>query len=658
MRLFIEHVQAVKPDFLVTRENAVIVAEICARVDGLPLAIELAAARIRLFSPQALLDRLGDRLTVLRGGAHDLPARQQALHNTIEWSYDLLDTDEKRLFELVSVFSGGCSFVAVEAVAEKLEYLDNNGEDILDRLTSLLDKSLVRLVDQNNREARLAMLETIREYATERLRDQPEFEAAARRAHAAYFAEFSRLQWERLTGADREPALEELGADLENVRTAWRYWVENRDLEQLGKLVDSLWLLFDVRGWYHATVGLTTELLEFLSTTPSTPKLAQQEIVLRASLARALLATRKDTAPRSSKPTCHALELSQAAGENAQLYPVLRGLFSFYSLRGEFEKGFSIGEQILSLAKLNDNLNMQVDGHFVLGTSYLFTGNYQHGLEHLEKSISLIDPARRRSGRYRMGNYPGVSSYNALSLILWGLGYPERALNHANQAVALAKKLNHPYSLAYALFHAGFLHHWRREVEISLEYAQEVLELAKPHKFQIWHAVGACLHGAGLASLGRVEEGLAEIERGVDTYQEKSPPVFWPLLRSLQAGVYGQAGKTKQGLALINEVLNFPQQGYGKVMLVDLYRLKGALLLALSPEKLPEAEDCFLRAHEISREQGTPMLELPRGDQPGSTLEGYGQSRGGQAIAEPGLYKVYRRFSIPDLVDARQLLDR
>ena len=550
-----------KPDFLVTRENAVIVAEICARVDGLPLAIELAAARIRLFSPQALLDRLGDRLTMLRGRARDLPARQQALHNTIEWSYDLLDTDEKRLFELVSVFSGGCSFVAVEAVAEKLEYLDNNGEDILDRLTSLLDKSLVRLVDQNNREARLAMLETIREYATERLRDQPEFEAAARRAHAAYFAEFARLEWERLTGADREPALEELGADLENVRTAWRYWVENKDLEQLGKLVDSLWLLFDVRGWYHATVDLTTELLELLSTTASTPELAQQEIVLRTSLARALLATKGYT-PEVEQAYLRALELSQTAGENAQLYPVLRGLFSFYSLRGEFEKGFSIGEQILSLAELNDNLNMQVDGHFVLGTSYPFTGNYQHGLEHLEKSISLIDPARRRSGRYRMGNYPGVSSYNALSLILWGLGYPERALNQANQAVALAKKLNHPYSLAYALFHAGFLHHWRREVEISLEYAQEVLELAERHKFQIWHAVGACLHGAGLASLGRVEEGLAEIERGVDTYQElKSPPVFWPLLRSLQAGAYGQAGKTEQGLALINEVPELPPTG-------------------------------------------------------------------------------------------------
>ena len=650
VRLFIERAQAVKPDFTVTGENAAIVAEICARVDGLPLAIELAAARIRLFSPQALLDRLGNRLTLLRGGARDLPARQQALRDTIDWSFELLDVGEQRLFALLSVFSGGCSFATGEGVASTIEYPGDTGADILDRLA--------RLVDQKSGGTRLVMLETIREYAAERLIEHPEFKAAAHQAHAAYFAEFTQSQWERLTGVEREAALEELGFDIENVRTAWRYWVERRDLEQLGKLVDSLWLLFDVRGWYHATVDLTTELLDLLSAAPATPELAQQEIVLRTSLARALLATKGYT-PEVEQAYLRALELSQAAGENAQLYPVLRGLFSFYSLRGEFEKGFSIGEQILGLAERSADMNMYVDGHFVLGTSHLFTGNYAIGLEHLEKGISFIEPNPRRSSRYRMGNYPGVSSHNAISLILWGLGYSERALNHANQAVALAKKINHPYSPAYALFHAGFLHHWRREVELSLEYAQEVLELSERHKFQIWHAVGACLHGAGLASLGRVEEGLAEIQRGVDTYQElKSPPVFWPLLRSLQAGVYGQAGKIEQGLALIDEVLLFPHQGYGKVLLVDLYRLKGELLLALSPEKLPEAEDCFLGALEIAREQGTPMLELRAAISLAHLWQDSSKAEEAGQLLSAAYAKFTEGFSIPDLVEARELLDR
>jgi predicted ATPase len=657
VRLFVERAQAVKPDFIVTDDNAAVVAEICARVDGLPLAIELAAARIRLFAPQVLLERLGSRLNLLRGGARDLPARQQALRDTIEWSYELLDGGEQRLFELLSVFSGGCSFEAIEGVTGGIEQFDEASTDVLDRLASLVDKSLIRMVEQKAGESRLVMLETIREYAAERLGQQPDFQAGAQRAYATFYAEFTGRQWERLTGSEREQAFEELGADLENVRGAWRYWVSEKDLQQLGKLLDSLWQLFDVRGWYHATVDLTTDLLNVLSSVPSTPERAQQEVLLRTSLARALLAIKGYTS-EVEEAYLRALELSREVGESAQIYPVLRGLFSFYSLRGEFEGGFSIGEQILGLAERTADLNMIVDGHFVLGTSYLFTGNYKQGLEHLEKGISYIDPGRRRSGRYRIGNYPGVSSYTAISMILWGLGYPDRALQNAKKAVALAKAINHPYSLAYALFHIGFLHHWRREVALSVEYAEAVMGLSEKHEFQIWNAVASCLHGAGLAGLDRVDEGLAEIQRGVDTYRElKSPPVFWPLLRSLQASVYGLAGIPEQGLALIDEVLNFPNQGFGQVLLVDLFRLKGQLLVALSPDKFPEAENCCWRALEIAREQGTSMLELRAASSLVYLWKDSPKAEQGRRLLGEAYAKLTEGFDTPDLLEAKQLLN-
>ncbi len=168
VRLFIDRVLAVKPDFEVTNENAPAVAEICFRLDGLPLAIELAAARIRLFSPQALLGRLGSRLNLLRGGARDLPVRQQTLRDTIDWSYQLLDTDEQRLFELLSIFAS-CTFEEAEAVAGGINHPDGIRMDILDGLASLVDKSLIRQVNQDAGEPRLVMLETIREYAAERL---------------------------------------------------------------------------------------------------------------------------------------------------------------------------------------------------------------------------------------------------------------------------------------------------------------------------------------------------------------------------------------------------------------------------------------------------------------------------------------------------------
>ena len=656
VRLFIERAQAVKPDFNVTDEDARVVAEICARVDGLPLAIELAAAWIRLFSPQALLDRLGNRLKLLRGGARDLPARQQTLRDAIDWSYELLDASEQRLFELLSVFSRGCTFEAVEAMASGIEHLNGRGVDIFDGLASLVDKSLIRQVDQKTGESRLVMLETIREYAGERLDDDPAFHAAAQRVHATYFAEFTQRQWERLTGSDRETALEELGADLENVRAAWRFWAENKDLEQLGKFIDSLWLLFDVRGWYHATVDLTTDLLDVLSAVPSTPELAQQEIVLRTSLARALLATKGFT-PEVEAAYTRALELSQAAGEVSQLFPVLRGLFSFYTFRGEFEKGLPLGEQILDLAERYDDGNMRVEGHFVLGACHAFSGNVQLGLEHLEKGIAHIDPERRRSSRFRLGNYPGVTCYTTSALILWGLGYPDRALKLVNEAMDLVKKINHPYSLAYALFHTGFIHFWRREVELSLGCAQAVLEVAEKHKFQIWYAVGACLQGAGIASLGRVEEGLAQIQLGMGIYQGlKSPPIFWPLLRSLQAGVCGLVGRPEQGVALLDEAIAIPGLGYGRVLMVEFYRIKGDLLRALSPENPAEAALWYQRALETAREQGALMLEL----RAAMSLVRLRRDQGDAEQSRRLLSDVYARFTegftTVDLMEARDLL--
>ena len=301
-----ERAQAVRADFRLTEENADAVADICRRLDGLPLAIELATARLNLFSPEALRDRLGSRLRLLRGGARDLPARQQTLRSTIEWSYQLLEPGEQRLFELLSVFSGA-RFEAVEIVAAELDRLTEVEVDILDGLTSLVDKSLLRQAAAAG-EPRLVMLETIREYAAERLDDTPELGAAARRAHAAYFADFAQRQWEHLTGQRRELALAAMTTDLDNLRLAWDHWAAAGDLDQLNKLVDSLWLLYDARGWYHDTVRLTTDLLEVLSSSPSTPDRVTQEVTLRTSLARALMASKGYT-PEIEEVYARTLEL-------------------------------------------------------------------------------------------------------------------------------------------------------------------------------------------------------------------------------------------------------------------------------------------------------------------------------------------------------------
>src|SRR6266581_2651931 len=186
--LFVQRTQAVAPEFRLTDMNAPAVVEIVRRLDGLPLAIELAAARMKLLSPEALLARLNQPLQVLTSGPRDVVARQQTLRNTIEWSYQLMDAQEQQLFRRLSAFVGGCTLEAIEALCTSLS---GEAESVLDIVASLADKSLLQRVEQQTgEEPRFAMLETIREYALENLAAGGETQAV-RRAHAAYFLRLS-----------------------------------------------------------------------------------------------------------------------------------------------------------------------------------------------------------------------------------------------------------------------------------------------------------------------------------------------------------------------------------------------------------------------------------------------------------------------------------
>jgi predicted ATPase len=180
---FVQRARIAKPAFRLTEENAPVVAEICARLDGMPLAIELAAARLKLISPRAILERLRHRLRLLKGGPRDAPARQKTLRDTIGWSYDLLGAQERELFGRLSVFAGGCTLEAAEAVCDRGEDLT---EEVLDLLASLMDKSLLNRAEVEDGEGRFWMLETVKEYALERL-DAAGEEEKIRRAHAAHY---------------------------------------------------------------------------------------------------------------------------------------------------------------------------------------------------------------------------------------------------------------------------------------------------------------------------------------------------------------------------------------------------------------------------------------------------------------------------------------
>ena len=655
VQLFMERASAVKPDFEITNENATAVANICSRLDGLPLAIELAAARITLFSPQGLLKRLDSRLKLLRGGARDLPVRQQTLEDTIDWSYKLLDTDEQLLFALFSVFNG-CIIEEVEAVTEGMKQFGEINIDIINVLTSLVDKSLIRRIQQDNGSWRLFMLETIREYASERLVENPEFNAAAKRKHAIYFADFSQLQWKRLTSNERETALSEFEANIENVRSAWHYWVTESDLEELNKLTDCLWLLFNARGWYSAIVEMTTDLLKVLSSTPSTPERAKQEIMLQTSLGRVLMAI-KGCTPEVEEIYTNALDLCKKYGEIPKSFPVLRALASFYVYVGDLEKSASFGEQILSLADQLNDMDMKVEGLLLLGYSIAFTGDLHKGLGHLEKGIAIFKPDLNKSHSFKFGNNPGIICHTTSAICLWMLGNYERSSKLTNQVLTLADKLDHPSSKIYALFHTGLLHHYRRENEITLKYAETALEIAEKHEFQIWKAVVTCLHGAALSGIGQVEDGMKEFNFGLEMYSElKTPPIFWPLLLLLKAGIFIQANKHREVLDVIEEAFSIIGQAIGNPMLSELYRLKGDVLLIVSPEEQSQAEILFNQALELARKHKTTTYELRAAVSLSQLWSKKGKVKESRKILSEVCNKFTESSETVDLTEAREFL--
>jgi predicted ATPase/DNA-binding SARP family transcriptional activator len=243
--LFTEQAQAVNPSFQLTNENAHAVGEICVRLDGLPLAIELAAARTKLLPPQAILGRLDQRLKLLTGTSRGVPARQQTLRNTIDWSYGLLPEGERALFVRLAVFVGGCSLEAAGAVCDPDDEL---GADVLDGIASLVDKSLIRQPERAEGEPRFGMLETVREYALERLEADPSAQEVRRR-HSEYFCQLAEQARDGLKGLHQQAWLERLEEEHANLRAALARLLEQRQTEQAMRVVSGIWSFWLFHGY-------------------------------------------------------------------------------------------------------------------------------------------------------------------------------------------------------------------------------------------------------------------------------------------------------------------------------------------------------------------------------------------------------------------------
>jgi predicted ATPase len=239
-----------------------------------------------------------------------------------------------------------------------------------------------------------------------------------------------------------------------------------------------------------------------------------------------------------------------------------------------------------------------------------------------------------------------------------GLGYPDRARKRAADSILLARKMNHPYSITYALFHNGLLNVWLKNYKSAQESAQTLLELAEVHGFQIWRAVGSCLLGTTLVELGSAEKGLALIEQGLNAYQNlKSPPVFLPKLLHLCAGAHGAASKPETGLHMLNEAMEVVGSSKSaNTFASEFLSLKAALLLALSSDHASEAEALYEQAVLNAQEVHAPMLELRAAIGLSRLWHEQDDVVRARKVLSEAYSKITEGFTTPDLKEASALL--
>ena len=341
IQLFAHRAAAVWPDFAITSENAPAIQEICARLDRLPLAIELAAARTRMLSPSAILDRLQSRLQLLTGGSVDLPERQQALRKTIDWSHDLLTDAERKLFRRLSAFVGGCTLEAAEAVCNTRRDL---GIDLFEGLSSLVDKNLIQHVDRAEAEPRFTMLETIREYALERLDESGEL-PAVRRAHAAYCLVLAEEGNPELPPEDRARWLAHCDLEIHNFRCALDWLFQAPDLDWSMRLCAALFRFWDMRE--HLPEGRTRmETVLRLAGNDHPKERARLSVFVGA------LATSQRDYPSAERALELSLSLYEELGDESGIAASLNALAVSARDRGDYASAQSNFERSLACWRL------------------------------------------------------------------------------------------------------------------------------------------------------------------------------------------------------------------------------------------------------------------------------------------------------------------
>jgi tetratricopeptide (TPR) repeat protein len=487
----------VRPDFAITRENAQAVALICVRLDGLPLAIELAAARSKLLPPQALLARLTSRLNLLTGGKRDLPARHQTLRAVLAWSYDLLEEGEKELLVRLSVFVGGFTLSSVEAVCGG-QGLD---VDVVDGVTSLMDKSLLQpqllarspaesgidsIQADSDLDPRLTMLETIREYVLERLEGST-VAATIRLRHVHYFLELAETAEPELVGRHQTIWLDRLEREHDNLRAALQWSLDQGDGDISLRLSGALW-----RFWY--THSHLSEGRHWLAASLGHQAGVHARYVAKALHGAGVLAHYQGDNEQAIRQLDEALALWRMEQDLDELASALHDRAGVAHNQGDYALAGALYEESLRLFRSTGNTWGTAVSLYRLGSRALDLRDYVRGRELCEESYRLF---------HELGDKGSMAAAsNSLGMVARHGGDLRRAVLLFEQALALYREVANRHGIAWSLGNLGYVALDRGDYQRARLLYQERQELVRAHGNKAgiasgWHMLSVIARAEG-----------------------------------------------------------------------------------------------------------------------------------------------------------------
>jgi predicted ATPase len=651
VELFVERAAECLGEFELTDENAPIVAEICLKLDGIPLAIELAAARVETFGVRGLATHLDDRFRLLTSGRRSGPPRHRTLRAALDWSYDVLSEPERAVLRRLGIFMGGFTLDAACAVVADPGLLKG---DVIDAVAELVEKSLA-VVETTETEPRLRLLETTRAYALERLAESGEWEAVAHR-HAEYY----RNLFERAEGeAAARPAdewLADYAREIDNLRAALDWAFSPGGDGSIGVALTAaavaLWMRLSL---LEECRGRAERALAALGAGASRD--ARHEMKLRAAVGASLIYSRGTGHPETGVACTRALEIAERLDDAEYRLRALWGLWANHTASGRLRVALELAQRFCALAAERPDPNDRLSGEGMIGISQHYLGDLPSARRHLEHMLVGYVTPDQASHIIRFHIDQRVQR-SFLARVLWLQGFPDQATRAAHSTVEDAHAANHTISLCTALAHAACpLALLTGDLAAAEHYGTMLLDHSTRHALALWRAYGRSIRGVLVIQRGDVITGLRLLRAGLDEFGEAGSALL-QFLALLMAEALGRAGQNADGLAAIDEAIARSERTEERWAMAELVRVRGELLLLQgAPGAAAAAEDHFRQALDWARQQGALSWEL----RAATSLVRLLRERDRIDEARDLLAPIYERFTegfgTADLQAARLLLD-